>query len=112
MGILAPKRETGGSDPILTRLANEDTVPWYRKPNLRMLYFLLLPTCIGVEMTSGFDSQMINALQGVPTWKYISPVAFSSNVCDYSVLVLVVPFTSVDLTCALQLFFNQFLVIK
>ena len=68
MGILAPKRETGGSDPILTRLANEDKVPWYKKRNLRLLYLLLFPTCMGIEMTSGFDSQMINALQGVPAW--------------------------------------------
>lgn len=56
------------SDPIITRLANEDKVRWYRKPNLRYLYFLLFPTCMGIELTSGFDSQMINALQIVPTW--------------------------------------------
>jgi len=60
--------ETGKSDPILTRLADEDKTPWYRKPNLRMLYFMLFPTCMGIELTSGFDSQMINALQLVPTW--------------------------------------------
>ncbi|KAI0376779.1 general substrate transporter [Hypomontagnella monticulosa] len=56
------------SDPIITRLANEDKVRWYRKPNLRYLYFLLFPTCMGIELTSGFDSQMINALQIVPSW--------------------------------------------
>ena len=50
-------------DPILTRIVAEDKVPWYKKPNLRILYFLLLPTCMGIEITSGFDSQMINALQ-------------------------------------------------
>ncbi|KAI1843544.1 hypothetical protein JX266_010177 [Neoarthrinium moseri] len=61
--------ETGAaSDPIITRLAKEDKVPWYKKPNLRALYFLLFPTCMGIEMTSGFDSQMINALQIVPSW--------------------------------------------
>ncbi|KAI1177881.1 general substrate transporter [Nemania sp. FL0916] len=64
----AEKAQTGEADPILTRLANEDTVPWYRKPNLRLLYFLLFPTCMGIEMTSGFDSQLINALQIVPSW--------------------------------------------
>ncbi|KAJ2988842.1 hypothetical protein NUW58_g3769 [Xylaria curta] len=64
----ADKAQTGESDPILTRLANEDTVPWYRKPNLRLLYFLLFPTCMGIELTSGFDSQLINALQIVPSW--------------------------------------------
>jgi len=56
-------------DPILTRIVAEDKVPWYKKPNLRILYFLLLPTCMGIEITSGFDSQMINALQIVPAWK-------------------------------------------
>ncbi|KAI1419750.1 guanine deaminase [Xylaria sp. FL1777] len=64
----AEKAQTGTSDPILTRLADEDKVPWYRKPNLRMLYFLLFPTCMGIELTSGFDSQLINALQIVPSW--------------------------------------------
>ncbi|KAI1407885.1 general substrate transporter [Hypoxylon sp. FL1857] len=59
---------SGASDPIITRLANEDKVKWYRKPNLRYLYFLLFPTCMGIELTSGFDSQMINALQIVPSW--------------------------------------------
>lgn len=65
----ASKGDTGAaSDPILTRLAHEDKVPWYRKHNLCMLYFMLFPTCMGIEMTSGFDSQMINALQIVPSW--------------------------------------------
>lgn len=60
---------TGASaDPIVTRLANADKIPWYRKPNLRALYFLLFPTCMGIELTSGFDAQMINALQIVPSW--------------------------------------------
>ncbi|KAJ7694414.1 hexose transporter [Mycena rosella] len=63
------------SHAIVTRLAAEDTVPWYRKPNLRVLYLILLPTCIGVEMTSGFDSSMMNGLQAVDSWDtfYHSP---------------------------------------
>ena len=52
--------EKGASDPIVQRLAQEDKVPWYKKPNLRYLYFLLFPTCMGIEVTSGFDSQLIN----------------------------------------------------
>ncbi|KAH0842411.1 hypothetical protein AYO21_10514 [Fonsecaea monophora] len=60
--------EVGASDPILTRIAEEDKVPWFRKRNLRYLYFMLFPTCMGIELTSGFDSQMINALQIVPSW--------------------------------------------
>ncbi|TEA19396.1 Lactose permease [Colletotrichum sidae] len=62
-------QETGAADPILTRISEEDKVPWYKKPNLRFLYFMLFPTCMGIELTSGFDSQMINALQIVPFWK-------------------------------------------
>jgi MFS family permease len=69
MGIFSRNtQETGASDPVLTRIANEDKVPWYRKRNLRFLYLMLFPTCMGIETTSGFDSQMINALQIVPTW--------------------------------------------
>ncbi|KAI9574338.1 general substrate transporter [Boletus coccyginus] len=28
----------------------------------------MFPTCLGVEMTTGFDSSMINGLQAVPSW--------------------------------------------
>ena len=70
MGLAsATKAEIGKSDPILTRLANEDKTYWFMKPNLRFLYFMLFPTCMGIELTSGFDSQMINALQIVPAWR-------------------------------------------
>lgn len=57
------------ADPILTRIVQQDKVAWYRKRNLRLLYFLLLPTCIGIEMTSGFDSQMINTVQISDFWQ-------------------------------------------
>jgi hypothetical protein len=74
MGV-GGKIKAGGSkgkgttaDPLVTRLAQEDTVSWIKKPNLRNLYFLLVPAAIGIEITSGFDSQLINALQIVPAW--------------------------------------------
>ncbi|KAF2649201.1 hexose transporter-like protein [Lophiostoma macrostomum CBS 122681] len=57
------------ADPVVSRLLQQDTVPWYRKRNLRLLYLLLLPTCIGIEMTSGFDSQMINTVQISDFWQ-------------------------------------------
>ncbi|CAO2647544.1 Nn.00g084660.m01.CDS01 [Neocucurbitaria sp. VM-36] len=66
IGAAAAARQ---ADPVLTRIVEQDTVPWYRKRNLRRLYALLLPTCIGIEMTSGFDSQMINTVQIAPTWQ-------------------------------------------
>ncbi|KAI4698397.1 hypothetical protein J4E81_005620 [Alternaria sp. BMP 2799] len=66
VGAAAAARQ---AEPILTRIVEQDQIPWYRKRNLRRLYALLLPTCIGIEMTSGFDSQMINAVQIAPTWR-------------------------------------------
>lgn len=41
------------NDAVVSRLAQQDKVPWYKKPNLRFLYLLMFPTCLGVEMTSG-----------------------------------------------------------
>jgi hypothetical protein len=64
----ATAAEKGKSDPIVTRIANEDKKLFYQKPNLLFLYLMLFPTCMGIELTSGFDSQMINALQIVPSW--------------------------------------------
>ena len=62
--VAAPKVNIGNAaDPIVTRLVNEDKVPWYKKPNLRFMYIFLFFCCMGVEMTSGFDSQLINTLQ-------------------------------------------------
>jgi hypothetical protein len=66
LGAAAAARQ---ADPVLTRIVEQDQVPWYRKPNLRRLYLLLLPTCIGIEMTSGFDSQMINTVQISEQWQ-------------------------------------------
>jgi hypothetical protein len=58
-----------GSDNLIHRLAMEDPIPWYKKPNLRTMYLLLFPCVIGIEMTSGFDSQIINSAQLLPAWK-------------------------------------------
>lgn len=71
MGLIDLGRE---ADPVLTRIVDEDKVRWWKKPNLRLLYLLLYPTCMGIEITSGFDSQMINGLQLVTAW----------NKCQYS----------------------------
>ncbi|KAH7305801.1 general substrate transporter [Stachybotrys elegans] len=68
MGFTNRHQETE-VDPVLTRIVQEDKVPWYKKPNLRYLYFMLMPTCMGVEITSGFDSQLINALQIMTAWR-------------------------------------------
>jgi len=60
MGVI----KTGhAGDPVVTRLLQEDVTPWYKKPNLRLMYIWLFCCCMGVEMTSGFDSQLIGTLQ-------------------------------------------------
>ncbi|KFY80098.1 hypothetical protein V499_00987 [Pseudogymnoascus sp. VKM F-103] len=66
MGIISVS--DGTSDPIVTHLAAEDKVPWYKKPNLRTMYFFLFCCCMGIEITSGFDSQLINTLQISPAF--------------------------------------------
>lgn len=64
MGFLKTKPNVGhGADPIITRMVEQDKVRWWKKPNLRMLYLWLFCCCMGVEITSGFDSQLINTLQ-------------------------------------------------
>ena len=57
------------ADPIVTRLVEEDKVPWYKKRNLRILYIWLFFCCMCVEATSGFDSQLINTLQFASTFQ-------------------------------------------
>lgn len=52
----------------VTRLLRLDKKPWYQKPNLRSLYFCLVPAVLGVEMTSGYDGSILNGLQAVEPW--------------------------------------------
>lgn len=51
MAIVGGREEH--ADPRLTRIAQADQKPWYKKPNLRFLYLILVPTGLGVEWTSG-----------------------------------------------------------
>ncbi|KAJ7778542.1 hexose transporter [Mycena metata] len=54
---------------IVSELAAKDTRHWYRKPNLRGLYLVLLPACVGAEMTSAFDLNLMTVLQATTSWK-------------------------------------------
>lgn len=45
--------DSAHNDSYIERFVAEDKVPWYKKPNLRGLYLVMFPTCIGIEMTSG-----------------------------------------------------------
>ena len=56
-------------DTAVSTLALQDTTPWYRKPNLRRLYFLFIGSVLCVETTSGYDASVTNGLQSVPRWQ-------------------------------------------
>lgn len=56
------------ADPRLSNIARADPTKWYKKRNLRFLYLIMVPCCLGVEWTSGFDSSMMNSLQAVQSW--------------------------------------------
>ncbi|KAL2802905.1 putative MFS sugar transporter [Aspergillus granulosus] len=68
MVVVGKQREEDLADPVLETLIENDKTPWYKKPNLRTLYLILFPACMGIEITSGFDSQIINTVQIVYTW--------------------------------------------
>jgi hypothetical protein len=59
---------TIASESEVQRLVNIDTTPWYKRKNLRRLYFALIPAVLGVEMTSGYDGSIMNGLQAVKPW--------------------------------------------
>lgn len=56
------------ADTLVSTLLANDLVPWYRKPNLRRLYFLFLGSVLCIETTSGYDASVVNGLQAVPKW--------------------------------------------
>ena len=60
----------------VNRLMKLDTKAWYKKPNLRRLYFFLVPAVLGVEMTSGYDGSILNGLQAVGPWLTCEPLFF------------------------------------
>ncbi|KAJ5698854.1 MFS sugar transporter [Penicillium macrosclerotiorum] len=68
MIVVGKQREENVAEPVLANLLADDRTVWYKKPNLRRLYFILFPACMGIEITSGFDSQIINTVQIVYTW--------------------------------------------
>ncbi|KAH5183599.1 hypothetical protein HBH68_172220 [Parastagonospora nodorum] len=56
-------------DGIVERIVANDHVRWWNKPNLRQLYLLLVPFCLFIESTSGFESSMMNGMQALVFWK-------------------------------------------
>ena len=55
-------------ESTVRQLLDLDKTPWYKKKNLRKLYFCLVPAVLGVEMTSGYDGSILNGLQAVDSW--------------------------------------------
>ncbi|KAL3443136.1 general substrate transporter [Aspergillus insuetus] len=60
---------TGASDPVIESVIANDKTPWYQKPNLRVLYLFLVPCCLAIEATGGFDASMMNGLQSLSYWQ-------------------------------------------
>ncbi|KAF2118027.1 hexose transporter-like protein [Lophiotrema nucula] len=56
-------------DSLIEAIIKNDKVRWWSKPNLRRLYLLLVPFCLFIESTSGFDSSMMNGMQALVYWK-------------------------------------------
>ena len=68
MAIIGHKEEFA-DEARISNIAKADEVRWWKKPNLRFLYLILIPCGLGVEWTSGFDSSMMNSLQAVEAWR-------------------------------------------
>lgn len=66
---VAVAAEVAAGSDLVTALAKQDTRPWWQKPNLRYLYLMMFPSCMGVEYTSGFDSSMMNGIQTIEPWE-------------------------------------------
>jgi hypothetical protein len=81
MVVVGKQREENLAEPVLANLLVDDRTPWYKKPNLRHLYFILFPACMGIEITSGFDSQIINTVQIVYTWNKCMSFSIQDELC-------------------------------
>ncbi|CAI6333833.1 unnamed protein product [Periconia digitata] len=66
---MAPPSAIEEIEGVVQRIVKDDHVRWWNKPNLRSLYLLLVPFCLFIESTSGFDSSMMNGLQALSYWK-------------------------------------------
>jgi MFS family permease len=65
---MAPALENE-AEGVIQKLIKNDHVKWWNKPNLRTLYLFLVPFCLFIESTSGFDSSMMNGMQALTYWK-------------------------------------------
>ncbi|KXG46868.1 Major facilitator superfamily domain, general substrate transporter [Penicillium griseofulvum] len=64
MVIVGKQREENVAEPVLGNLLIEDRTPWYKKPNLRRLYFILFPAYFGKptgDLVDGLPEYTIEA---------------------------------------------------
>lgn len=62
----------GGSEPprtVADVLSGRENLPWYKNQQLLKLYLVLVPACLFVSATNGFDGSMLNGLQSLQTWQ-------------------------------------------
>ncbi|KAL4736073.1 major facilitator superfamily domain-containing protein [Aspergillus similis] len=50
-------------------LATEKEKGWHMNPSLARLYSVLVPACLMICVTNGYDSSLLNGLQSVPSWQ-------------------------------------------
>ncbi|CAG7966026.1 unnamed protein product [Penicillium nalgiovense] len=53
MVVVGKQREENLAEPVLANLLTDDRTPWYKKPNLRRLYFILFPACMDFGHATG-----------------------------------------------------------
>ncbi|KAH7153477.1 hypothetical protein EDB81DRAFT_791469 [Dactylonectria macrodidyma] len=81
-------REVAAASEV-KHLLEQDKAPWYKKPNLRRLYLMLIPAALGVEMTTGYDGSVLNGLQAVDLWNehYGNPEGATLGVISASLAI-------------------------
>ncbi|KAL4789719.1 general substrate transporter [Aspergillus venezuelensis] len=54
---------------VVQILEAEKDKGWHMNPRLARLYALLVPACLMICVTNGYDSSLLNGLQSVPKWE-------------------------------------------
>jgi MFS family permease len=67
----APYAEAAIDTPrsVAEVLDSRPNLPWFKNKQLLKLYLVLIPSCLFVSATNGFDGSMLNGLQSLKTWQ-------------------------------------------
>ena len=71
MGVKPNKSTTHHVDmahDILPLVPEGSSLPWYKQPKLRELYFMMVFLFLG-STTLGYDGSLLNGLQTMTTWQ-------------------------------------------